>query len=517
MKDHDQGYREETDAEFAEQMEELNTIVNTEIAAVDKPTLERAAVAARQIHEVGLSRDNYKAVKEAMPAFLPSVNANKLTANPSETNRSVAVEALSATSMALLGGLAAGVAAGGVGFLFYKLVTWLRGRITGKGSSGSGGGGINETIKVRIPQIRIKLKPLDNQSRVSKEIEEFLDTLRSKRDSSAPAGNRSDSYVEELVTYKLYLKTLKKLVDSAAEYKPEDKTPPKWNRLLADKDITAWNILASTIKRSNAPTAKRIEIFIDTMDLYIKNKKMPYARAYLTLSARTQVGSPFVYNFPIPYEITVRLLETFTAAMQELGRAALKATPTSSVPKIGNVPKVEKDHADERNVYKKALGLMKIATNAIKDANVNAKYNSIIHESMYTPTGGLEPGYHTFIPNKHAQYFNKGVKFFDAGKSRNLSSGLSEALQKCLLQASDTKYPEALERLEKGFDPENLKELDNTISDAELLAEIKENLAQMREGMKHCVVFQRLFQQHFKALGEFGTAVESMNNSSGKL
>ena len=516
MKDHDQGYREETDAEFAEQMEELNTIVNTEIAAVDKPTLERAAVAARQIHEVGLSRDNYKAVKEAMPAFLPSVNVNKLTANPSETNRSVAVEALSGTSVAMLSALAAGVAAGGVGFLFYKLVTWLRGRITGKGSSGSGGG-INETIKVRIPQIRIKLKPVDFEPRLSKETKEFLDTLSGKESKSAPAGNKSGSYIEELVTYQLYLTTLKKLLDNINEFKPEDNTPPKWKRILADKDVAAWNILAATIKRSNAPTAKRIEIFIDTMDLYTKNKKMPYARAYLTLAARTQVGSPFIYNFPIPYEITVRLLETFTAAMQELGRAALKATPTSSVPKIGNVPKVEKDHADERRVYKKALGLMKIATNAIKDANVNAKYNNIIHESIYTPTGGLEPGYHTFIPNKHAQYFNKGVKFFDAGKSRNLSSGLSEALQKCLLQASDTKYPESLERLEKGFDPENLKELDNTISDAELLAEIKENLAQMREGMKHCVVFQRLFQQHFKALGEFGTAVESMNNSSGKL
>lgn len=88
-----------------------------------------------KVVQVGMSKGVYTEGEKAFPGVFATINPRHLTQQMSTTKQAVAAEAIDMHAAKLVGaGVAATMAAGGVGVLIYKFVKWVKSRL----SSGAG-------------------------------------------------------------------------------------------------------------------------------------------------------------------------------------------------------------------------------------------------------------------------------------------------------------------------------------------------------------------------------------------
>lgn len=100
--------------------------------------IANALRAARSVERVGFCLEHYYAIEQLQPGIFKDINPKMLTQQPSNVKLAVAAEAISGSDMmkALGVGIAAGVAAGSIVGLFFKLIEWVSDKLSG----GKGGG-----------------------------------------------------------------------------------------------------------------------------------------------------------------------------------------------------------------------------------------------------------------------------------------------------------------------------------------------------------------------------------------
>lgn len=104
---------------------------------VKEEDMSKVARSVRQINNVGFCVEHYHAIESVFPGTFKDIDVKKLTKQPSNTCRSVALEAIDIAAIGKIAGAA--VVGGGIGYVVGKLIAWISERFSGGGSGGSGG------------------------------------------------------------------------------------------------------------------------------------------------------------------------------------------------------------------------------------------------------------------------------------------------------------------------------------------------------------------------------------------